>query len=135
MILKIEHVGIAVAGTGSPVAVFEKILGTKVEKNEVVESEKVRTWFFRLGESQVELLESTDPDGVISKFLAKRGEGMHHIAFLTDDIEFEIQRLKSEGFEFITEVPKNGADNKRIVFLHPRSTCGVLVELCEEKKL
>ena len=81
-----------------------------------------------------QLLESTDPEGVISKYLAKKGEGMHHIAFLTDDIEAEIQRLKSEGFEFVNEVPKDGADNKRIVFLHPRSTCGVLVELCEEKK-
>jgi methylmalonyl-CoA/ethylmalonyl-CoA epimerase len=134
MILKIEHVGIAVDGNNPSVAVFEKILGTKVRKNEAVASEKVKTWFFGVGESQVELLESTDPDGVISKYLAKKGEGMHHIAFLTDDIEAEIQRLKSEGFEFVNEVPKDGADNKRIVFLHPRSTCGVLVELCEEKK-
>lgn len=126
--------GIAVDGHNPSVAVFEKILGTKVRKNEAVASEKVRTWFFGVGESQVELLESTDPEGVISKYLAKKGEGMHHIAFLTDDIEAEIQRLKSEGFEFVNEVPKDGADNKRIVFLHPRSTCGVLVELCEEKK-
>jgi methylmalonyl-CoA/ethylmalonyl-CoA epimerase len=134
MILKIEHVGIAVNGHDPSVAVFEKILGTKVRKNEAVDSEKVRTWFFGVGDSQVELLESTDPDGVISKYLAKKGEGMHHIAFLTDNLEAEIQRLKSEGFDFVSETPKDGADNKRIVFLHPRSTCGVLVELCEEKR-
>jgi methylmalonyl-CoA/ethylmalonyl-CoA epimerase len=134
MILKIEHLGIAVAGHDPSVAVFEKILGTKVRKSEEVASEKVKTWFFNVGESQVELLESTDPEGVISKYLAKKGEGMHHIAFLTDDLEAEIQRLKAEGFEFVNEVPKDGADNKRIVFLHPRSTSGVLIELCEEKR-
>lgn len=134
MILKIEHLGIAVDANNPSVAVFEKILGTKVSKSEEVASEKVKTWFFRVGESQVELLESTDPEGVISKYLAKKGEGMHHVAFLTDDLEAEIQRLKGEGFEFVNEVPKDGADNKRIVFLHPRSTSGVLIELCEEKE-
>jgi methylmalonyl-CoA/ethylmalonyl-CoA epimerase len=108
-------------------------LGTNVSKSEEVVSEKVRTWFFRVGESQVELLESLDPEGVISKYISKRGEGMHHVAFLCDDIEAEMIRLQSEGFEFINPTPKDGADNKRIVFLHPKSTGGVLVELCQEK--
>lgn len=98
----------------------------------MVESEKVRTWFFQTGESQIELLESLDEEGVISKFIARRGEGMHHIAFLTDNLQEEILRLKNLGFEFINETPKQGADNKRIVFLHPKSTAGVLIELCEE---
>jgi methylmalonyl-CoA/ethylmalonyl-CoA epimerase len=135
MILKIEHIGIAVPGNDPSVNLFEKLLGTKVAKWEEVESEKVKTWFFPVGNSQIELLESTDPQGVISKYLEKRGGGMHHLAFLTDDLESEIRRLKSEGFEFINENPKDGADHKRIVFLHPRSTAGVLVELCEEKKV
>jgi methylmalonyl-CoA/ethylmalonyl-CoA epimerase len=133
MILKIEHIGIAVAEANSAAVVFEKLLGTNLNKTEEVASEKVKTWFFTVGQSQLELLESTDPDGVIARYIQKRGEGMHHIAFLTDDLEAEIIRLKSEGFDFISEVPKDGADNKRIVFLHPKSTAGVLVELCEEK--
>ncbi len=135
MILKIEHIGIAVAAAKPAAVIFEKLLGTNLNKTEEVVSEKVRTWFFSVGESQLELLESTDPEGVIARYIQKRGEGMHHIAFLTDNLEAEISRLKSEGFDFISEVPKDGADNKRIVFLHPKSTAGVLVELCEEKAL
>ena len=133
MILKVEHIGIAVAEAKTSAVLFEKLLGTNLNKTEEVASEKVKTWFFTIGQSQLELLESTDPDGVIARYIQKRGEGMHHIAFLTDDLEAEISRLKSEGFDFISEVPKDGADNKRIVFLHPKSTAGVLVELCEEK--
>lgn len=132
MILKIEHLGFAVSDAGKAIQTFEKLLGTSRTKVEDVASENVKTHFFRTGESQIELLESTDPDGVISKFIEKRGKGMHHIAFLTDDLEEEMKRLKAEGFEFINEKPKMGADNKLICFLHPKSTEGVLVELCQE---
>lgn len=132
MIQKIEHIGFAVSEADERVSLFEKLLGTNLTKSEIVESEKVRTWFFQAGESQIELLESLDPEGVIAKFIGKRGEGMHHIAFLTDNLQEEILRLKNLGFEFIHETPKQGADNKRIVFLHPKSTAGVLIELCEE---
>jgi len=134
MILKIEHLGFAVADAGKSVQLFEKLLNTKSSKTEEVASEKVKTWFFQSGESQIELLESTDPEGVISRFIQRRGEGMHHVAFLTDNLDEEIARLRSEGFEFIQTEPKSGADNKRIIFLHPASTGGVLVELCEEIK-
>lgn len=132
MIKKIEHLGIAVAGAAEAVPLFEKLLGTKVTKSEEVLSEKVRTWFFPVGESQLELLESLDPEGVIARYISKRGEGMHHVAFLCDDLDAEIIRLRKEGFEFIADTPKTGADNKRIIFLHPKCTAGVLVELCEE---
>jgi len=134
MILKIEHLGFAVADAGKSVEIFEKLLNTTSSKTEDVVSEKVRTWFFQSGESQIELLESTDPEGVISRFIQRRGEGMHHIAFLTDNLDEEIDRLRKEGFEFINPAPKTGADNKRIIFLHPSCTGGVLVELCEEIK-
>jgi len=132
MIQKIEHIGFAVSEADERVSLFEKLLDANLTKSETVESEKVRTWFFQAGESQIELLESLDEEGVISKFIARRGEGMHHIAFLTDNLQEEILRLKNLGFEFINETPKRGADNKRIVFLHPKSTAGVLIELCEE---
>jgi methylmalonyl-CoA/ethylmalonyl-CoA epimerase len=132
MIKKIEHLGIAVARAAEAVPLFEKLLGTKVTKSEEVLSEKVRTWFFPVGESQLELLESLDPEGVIARYISKRGEGMHHVAFLCDDLDAEIIRLRKEGFEFIADTPKTGADNKRIIFLHPKCTAGVLVELCEE---
>jgi methylmalonyl-CoA/ethylmalonyl-CoA epimerase len=132
MILKIEHLGFAVADAESALVTFEKLLGRKSDKSEVVETEKVRTHFFNVGESKIELLESLDPEGVISRFIEKKGSGMHHVAFLTDDIQTEILRLKEEGFEFLGE-PKEGADNKKICFLHPKSTNGVLVELCQEK--
>jgi methylmalonyl-CoA/ethylmalonyl-CoA epimerase len=131
MILKIEHLGFAVSDAGKAIQTFEKLLGRSRTKVEEVASEKVNTHFFKIGESQIELLESTDPEGVVSKFIEKRGKGMHHIAFLTDDLEVEIKRLKSEGFEFINDIPKKGADNKLICFLHPKCTEGVLVELCQ----
>ncbi len=132
MILKIEHLGFAVADAGQAVQTFGKLLGKSLVKTEEVDSEKVRTYFFETGESKVELLESLDPEGVISGYISKRGQGMHHVAFLTDNLDAEVARLKSEGFEFLGDQPKKGADNKRICFLHPRCTEGVLVELCEE---
>lgn len=131
---KIEHIGIAVRSLSASIPLFEKLLGTPCYKTESVESEKVNTAFFKTGESKVELLESIEPDGVISKFIEKKGEGMHHIAFEVDDLITEINRLKSEGFVFINEVPKDGADNKLVCFLHPKSTNGVLIELCQQKK-
>jgi len=132
MILHIEHVGIAVSDPEAARQTFAKLLGKQAYKSEKVESENVETHFFRLGEGQIELLESTDPEGVISKFIAKKGQGMHHIALRTDDIEAEIKRLQDLGFEFISPVPKKGADHKLICFLHPKSTNGVLVELCQD---
>jgi len=133
MITGIEHLGIAVANPEKAKKTFEKLLNRKQEKSETVLSENVETHFFRIGQSQIELLESLQPDGVISKFIEKKGQGMHHLALKTDDIFAEIIRLKSLDFEFLNEIPKNGADNKLIVFLHPRSTEGVLVELCQDK--
>lgn len=134
MIIKIEHLGIAVENAGKAVSTFEKLLGRPVSKTEDVVSENVRTHFFTVGESQVELLESLDPEGVISNFIRKRGKGMHHIAFYTDNLEEEMNRLSAEGFTFIHARPKDGADNKEICFLHPSTTEGVLVELCQEKQ-
>lgn len=132
MISGIEHLGLAVSNAREAMEIFEKLLDKSSYKTEAVESEKVNTHFFRLGESQIELLESTDPDGVISKFIEKKGQGMHHIALKTDNILVEIERLQNLGFQFINPVPKTGADNKLIVFLHPKSTAGVLVELCQD---
>jgi len=128
---KIEHIGIAVSDLGLSEAVFDKLLNRKAYKSEEVESEKVKTTFYRLGESKIELLSVTHPDIVIAKYIDKRGSGMHHIAIAVDDIHQEITRLKKEQFVFIDEQPKRGADNKLIVFLHPKSTGGVLVELCQ----
>ncbi|PJB12670.1 MAG: methylmalonyl-CoA epimerase [Flavobacteriales bacterium CG_4_9_14_3_um_filter_40_17] len=128
---KIEHIGIAVSDLGLSEAVFDKLLNRKAYKSEEVESEKVKTTFYRLGESKIELLSVTHPDSVIAKYIDKRGSGMHHIAIAVDDIHQEITRLKKEQFVFIDEQPKRGADNKLIVFLHPKSTGGVLVELCQ----
>jgi methylmalonyl-CoA/ethylmalonyl-CoA epimerase len=133
MILGIEHLGIAVASAEHATKTFEKLLDRKKTKTEAVESEKVNTHFFSVGQSQIELLESLDPEGVISKYILKKGQGIHHIALKTDDILAEIDRLQALGFEFINPVPKDGADNKKIVFLHPKSTEGVLVELCQDK--
>ena len=133
MITGIEHLGIAVANPEKAKKTFEKLLNRKQEKSETVLSENVETHFFRIGQSQIELLQSLQPDGVISKFIEKKGQGMHHLALKTDDIFAEIIRLKALDFEFLNEIPKNGADNKLIVFLHPRSTEGVLVELCQDK--
>ncbi len=129
---KIEHIGIAVKDLEASNALFEKLLGTASYKTEEVVSEGVRTSFFRMGDSKIELLEAMDEDSPISKFLEKRGEGVHHIAFAVDDILAEIERLKVEGFIVLNEPPKRGADNKLVVFLHPKSSGGVLVELCQE---
>jgi methylmalonyl-CoA/ethylmalonyl-CoA epimerase len=129
---KIEHIAIAVKSLSTSIPLFEKMLGNPCYKIEEVASERVKTAFFRTGESKVELLEGMDPEGVIAKFIEKKGEGMHHIAFGVHDIMKKIDELKKEGFEFISEIPKKGADNKLIVFLHPKCTNGVLIELCQE---
>lgn len=133
MINKIEHLGIAVKSLEASAKMYESLLGKASYKTEVVESEGVSTMFFKLGESKIELLEATNPDSPIAKFIEKKGEGIHHIAYDVTNIEAEIKRLQEEGFQLIHEVPKGGADNKKIAFLHPKSTGGVLVELCEEK--
>lgn len=130
---KIEHVGIAVKDLKKANDVFAKIFGEEHYKIEEVEVEGVRTSFFKVGESKIELLEAKNADSPISKFIDKRGEGLHHIAFYVDDIEKEMKRLKDNGFELIREHYSKGADNKLICFLHPRSTNGVLIELCQEQ--
>lgn len=130
---KIEHIGIAVKNLTEANNIYAKLLGEAQYKIESVESEGVNTSFFRIGESKIELLEATNPDSPIAKFIEKKGEGIHHIAFAVDDIYLEIERLKKEGFIVLNESPKNGADNKLVAFLHPKSSCGVLVELCQEK--
>jgi methylmalonyl-CoA/ethylmalonyl-CoA epimerase len=129
---QIEHIGIAVNDLAKSVPLFETLLQTTCYKTEIVQSEQVATAFFACGNSKIELLQSLNDDGIIAKFIAKRGEGMHHIAFLVDDIYSEINRLKAEGFVFINEEPKIGADNKLICFLRPKETNGVLIELCQE---
>ncbi|WDF63184.1 methylmalonyl-CoA epimerase [Flavobacterium sp. KACC 22763] len=134
MVNKIEHIGIAVKNMDDANVLFEKMLGVPSYKMEAVESEGVLTSFFQTGNNKIELLVATNPESPIAKFLEKKGEGIHHIAFDVDDIEAEIARLKSEGFVLINEVPKRGADNKLVVFLHPKNTNGVLVELCQEIK-
>ncbi len=132
--LKVEHIGIAVKSLELAVPLFEKLLNTACYKTEVVESESVQTAFYQKGETKIELLESTAPDGVIARFIEKRGEGVHHIAFEVADIETEMQRLQQEGFVLLHQQPKPGADNKLVCFLHPKSTNGVLIELCQERK-
>lgn len=134
MVNKIEHIGIAVKNMDDANILFEKMLGVPSYKMEAVESEGVLTSFFQTGNNKIELLVATNPESPIAKFLEKKGEGIHHIAFDVDDIEAEIIRLKNEGFVLINEVPKKGADNKLVVFLHPKNTNGVLVELCQEIK-
>lgn len=131
--LKPEHIGIAVKDLATSVPLFEKLLNTSCYKTETVQSEKVNTAFFKKGDTKIELLESTDTDGVIAKFIERKGEGMHHIAFEVADIYAEMERLKNEGFTLLNETPKQGADNKLVCFLHPKGTNGVLVELCMEK--
>lgn len=131
---KIEHIGIAVKSLSSSVPLFEKLLNSQSYKTELVESEKVNTAFFLAGNTKIELLESADAEGVVARFIQKKGEGLHHIAFEVADIETEMNRLKAEGFEFLNEKPKPGADNKLVCFLHPKNTNGVLIELCMEKK-
>jgi methylmalonyl-CoA/ethylmalonyl-CoA epimerase len=132
--LKVEHIGIAVKDLKNSNELFSKLFNQQPYKIEAVVSENVNTSFFQVGETKIELLEATHPDSAIAKFIEKRGEGIHHIAFEVADIEAEITRLKNEGFTVLNDTPKNGADNKRIVFLHPKTTNGVLVELCEEIK-
>ncbi|MEJ7676491.1 MAG: methylmalonyl-CoA epimerase [Segetibacter sp.] len=129
---KVEHIGIAVKNLTVSIPLFAKILNTQCYKTEEVESEKVMTAFFRNGETKVELLESSKPDGVIARFIEKKGEGMHHIAFEVENIEKEMVRLQQEGFIFTNETTKRGADNKLVCFLHPKDTNGVLIELCQE---
>ena len=133
MLNRIEHLGIAIKSLETSDHLFAKLLGKIPYKQEAVEREGVKTSFFMVGESKIELLEATNPESPIAKFIDKKGEGIHHIAFAVEDIKAEIERLKAEGFVFITEEPKDGADNKLVVFLHPKSTNGVLVELCQEK--
>ena len=128
---KIEHIGIAVNDLGSASTLYEKLLGTTVYKTEEVEAECVKTAFLRSGPNKIELLEATGVDSAIAKFIAKKGEGIHHIAFEVDDIRAEMKRLKAEGFILLNEEPKLGADNKLVCFVHPKSAGGVLVELCE----
>jgi methylmalonyl-CoA/ethylmalonyl-CoA epimerase len=130
---KIEHIGIAVADLEKSNELFARLLGNSHFKTELVEGEGVETSFFQIGDTKVELLQATRPDSPISKFINRKSEGVHHIAFDVEDITAEIERLKAEGFEILNETPKLGADNKLVVFLHPRSTNGVLVELCQEK--
>lgn len=131
--MKIEHIGIAVKDIAASNEIFSALLGVKPYKEERVESENVITSFFQVGESKIELLQATSPDSAIAKFLEKNKEGMHHIAFEVQDIYAEIERLKTEGFTMIHDSPKEGADNKLIAFLHPKSSNSVLVELCQER--
>lgn len=130
---KLEHLGIAVADIQQSTQLFRKLLNSQEYKEEVVESEGVKTVFFKLGNTKIELLGATNTTSPIAKFLSKKKEGIHHIAINVDDIDEEIKRLKREGFELINDTPKDGADGKKIVFLHPKSTNGVLVELCMDK--
>ena len=132
--VKIEHIGIAVKSLEQSIPLFEKLLNASCYKTEQVSSENVNTAFFKQGETKIELLESTTEDGVIRKYIDKKGEGIHHIAFDVEDIYAEMSCLKSEGFILLNEQPKNGADNKLVCFLHPKSTNSILVELCQEKK-
>lgn len=132
--LKVEHIGLAVKSFEQSIPLFEQLLSTPCYKTEMVASEKVNTAFFQVGETKIELLESTDPEGVIAKFIEKKGEGMHHIAFEVADIEAEMKRLSDLGFQLLNPIPKQGADNKLVCFLHPKGTNGVLIELCQEVK-
>jgi methylmalonyl-CoA/ethylmalonyl-CoA epimerase len=129
--LRVEHIGIAVKNLSESLPLYETLLGTPCYKQEQVLTEHVTTAFFQKGETKIELLESTDPDGVIARYIDKKGEGLHHIAFEVADIRTEMARLKNEGFRLLMEEPKIGADNKLICFVHPKSSSGVLVELCQ----
>lgn len=129
---KIEHIGIAVKDLAASNTLFEQLLGQPPYKEEEVASEGVKTSFFMNGPNKIELLEATNPESPIAKFLEKKGEGIHHIAFDVEDIVLEIARLKKEGFIVLNEIPKKGADNKLVAFLHPKTTNGVLIELCQE---
>ena len=130
---KPEHIGIAVKDLSSSIPLFEKLLNTPCYKREIVEREQVETAFLKIGDTKIELLQSIDPEGVSAKFIEKKGEGMHHIAFDVEDIYAEMERLKDAGFSLLSDSPKEGADNKLICFLHPKTTNGILIELCQEK--
>lgn len=132
--LKVEHIGIAVKSLSESIPLFEKLLNSPCYKTEEVASERVNTAFFRQGETKIELLESTTEDGVIRKFIDKKGEGIHHLAFDVADIRAEMARLQAEGFTLLNPEPKAGADNKLVCFLHPKGTNGVLIELCQERR-
>ena len=129
-----EHIGIAVKDLDISIPLFEKLLRTDCYKTETVESENVKTAFFKTGETKIELLQSTDENGVIAKFINKKGEGLHHIAFEVENIYDEIKRLKEDGFIVLNEEPQKGADNKIICFIHPKTANGILIELCETIK-
>lgn len=132
--LKIEHLGIAVKQLNTSIPLFEQLLNTPCYKTEEVASEGVSTAFFRTGDAKIELLEATNEASPIAKYIVKKGEGIHHIAFEVENIEAEMKRLSALGFELLNDTPKNGADNKLVCFLHPKTTNGVLIELCQEKK-
>jgi methylmalonyl-CoA/ethylmalonyl-CoA epimerase len=127
----VEHIGIAVRSLETSIPLFESLLNTSCYKTESVASEKVNTAFFQQGETKIELLESSEPDGVIAKYIDKKGEGIHHIAFEVADIRTEMERLTQAGFQLLNEQPKQGADNKLVCFLHPKGTNGVLIEICQ----
>ena len=132
MIKKIEHLGIAVKDLNKSNELFKKLLGEQSYKTEAVDSASVTTSFFKVGDQKIELLEASEPNSTIARFIERRGEGMHHLAFHVENIDEEIERLEKEGFEFVSKTPIKGADNKMVVFLHPKTTNGVLVELCQE---
>ena len=131
--VKLEHIGIAVKDMNQSIALYESLLNTLCYKTESVESEKLTTAFFQKGETKIELLANTDKGGVIEKFIEKKGEGLHHLAFESENIVVELAEKETQNFQLIHQVPKDGADNKTIAFLHPKTTGGVLTELCQEK--
>lgn len=131
--MKVEHIGIAVKNLDKAISTYERLLNTDCYKTETVEQQQVETAFLKAGEAKIELLGAASPDSVIEKFVAKRGEGIHHIAFEVADIEAEMQRLQNEGFTLLSDSPQTGADNKWVAFVHPKDNNGVLVELCQSK--
>ncbi|MFC4210332.1 methylmalonyl-CoA epimerase [Pedobacter lithocola] len=131
---KIEHIGIAVKDLNASIDIYQKLLNTDCYKTELVASEFVNTAFFKTGDNKIELLQATSPDSAVAKFIEKKGEGIHHVAFLVDDILAEMERLHQEGFVLLNESPKKGADNKMVCFVHPKDTNGVLIEICQEIK-
>ncbi|MGD8428743.1 MAG: methylmalonyl-CoA epimerase [Balneolaceae bacterium] len=132
--MHIDHIGIAVKDLEAGIKTYEKLLNGKCYKRETVEEQQVETAFFQTGQSKVELLGATSPDSVIAKYVDKKGEGMHHVAFEVEDINAELERLRSEGFTVLSDEPSRGADNKLVAFVHPKDNCGVLVELCQSMK-
>lgn len=132
--INVEHIGIAVKELEKAEVLFSALFQSAPYKRETVESENVATSFFQINQTKIELLEATSPDSVIAGFIEKKGEGFHHIAFEVEDIVSEMERLRNEGFTLLSDVPKKGADNKLVCFLHPKSTNGVLIELCQEIK-